>query len=130
MSQTIESFIAVMGPVLAVVLVGETAVTVGSVVLCMDPAHLRKDMFVLLSSDSFFAVKPFIIAGTVQAEDFAEELYGVIPFQSFLYCVVETQLSRFMVLSYQLPSRSLTFFSRRLASFSSSFSAFRSLFSA
>ena len=122
-----------MGPVLAVVLIGETAVTVGSVVLRMDTAHLTKDVFVLLSSDScgtFFAAEPFIIAGTVQAEDFAEELNGVIPFQSFLYCAVETQLSRFMVLSYQLPSRSLTFFSRRLASFSSSFSAFRSLFSA
>ena len=122
-----------MGPVLAVVLIGETAVTVGSVVLRMDTAHLIKDVFGLLSSGScgtFFAAEPFIIAGTVQAEDFAEELNGVIPFQSFLYCAVETQLSRFMVLSYQLPSRSLTFFSRRLASFSSSFSAFRSLFSA
>ena len=130
MSQAVETFITVMGSVYAVVLVGKTTVAVGSVVLCMDPAHLRKDVFVLLSSDSFFAVKPFVIAGTVQAEDFTEELYGVIPFQSFLYCAVETQLSRFMVLSYQLPSRSLTFFSRRLASFSSSFSAFRSLFSA
>ena len=130
MSQAVETFIAVMGPVYAVVLVGKTAITVGSVVLCVDMAHLRKDVFVLLYSDALFAVQPFVIAGAIQAEDFAEELNGVIPFQSLLHCAVETQLSRSIVLSYQLPSWSLTFFNRRLASFSSSISAFRSLFSA
>ena len=130
MSQAVETFITVMGSVYAVVLVGKTTVAVGSVVLCMDPAHLRKDVFVLLSSDSFFAVKPFVIAGTVQAEDFAEGLYGVILFQAFLYGVIQAFLPRLFVFSYQLPSCSLTFFNRRLASFSSSISAFNSRFSA
>ena len=122
-----------MGPVLAVVLVGESAVAVGSVVLRMDTAHLPKDVFVLLSSDScgtFFAAEPFVIAGTVQAEDFAEGLYGVILFQAFLYGVIQAFLPRLFVFSYQLPSCSLTFFNRRLASFSSSISAFNSRFSA
>lgn len=122
-----------MGPVLAVVLIGETAVTVGSVVLRMDTAHLTKDVFGLLSSGScgtFFAAEPFIIAGTVQAEDFAEGLYGVILFQAFLYGMIQAFLSRLFVFSYQLPSCSLTFFNRRLASFSSSISAFSSRFSA
>ena len=72
MSQTIEAFITVMGPVFTVVLVGKTAVAVGSVVFPVDTVHLRKNVFVLLSSDSFFAVKPFVIAGTVQVEDLAE----------------------------------------------------------
>ena len=130
MCQAVETFIAVMGPVFAVVLVCETAVTVGSVVLCMDTAHLRKDAFVLPTPDAFFAAEPFVIAGTVQAEDPAEGSYSVVLFQSFLYGVIQVFLSYLFVLSYQLPSMSLTFFNRRLASFSSSFSAFRSLFSA
>ena len=130
MSQTVETIIAVMSPVYAVVLIGQTTVAKGTVVFRVDTAHFRKDAFVLLSSGAFLAVKPFVIAGTIQAEYFAEGLNGVILFLSLLYCTVETQVSRFIILSYQLPSSSLTFFNRRLASFSSSFSAFRSLFSA
>ena len=130
MCQAIEASIAVMGPMLAVVLVGKPAVAVGLIVLCINTAHLGKDVFVLLSSDTFLAVQPFVIAGTIQVEDFAKELYGVILFLSFLDSVIQMLLSCLFVFSYQLPSISLTFFNKRLASFSSSFSAFSSLFSA
>ncbi len=66
-----------MGYVLAVVFISKTAVPVGSVVFRVDTAHFRNDAFILLPSEAFLAVPPFVIAGTAQAENFAEELYGV-----------------------------------------------------